>query len=86
MEQLDYRWTGFYETCWFSIFRKSLEKIQVFFLIVARIKGALYEDLRTFMIISRIILLRMRNISDKICRENQNTYIFFSIKFKNLFP
>jgi len=31
------------------------------------------------MMTCRLILVRMRNISDKICRENQNTYftIFF---------
>jgi hypothetical protein len=26
------------------------------------------------MIISRLILLRMRNVSDKFCTENQNTH------------
>jgi len=36
--------------------------------------GVLYEDQYTFMIISRSILLRMRNISDKICREIQITF------------
>jgi hypothetical protein len=29
------------------------------------------------MIVSRWILLRMRNVSDKICRENQNTHFMF---------
>jgi len=33
----------------------------------------LHEDLCTFMVISRRTLLRMRNISDKICREDWNT-------------
>ena len=33
---------------------------------------------RTFVIISRRILLRMRNVSDKICRKNQNTHFVFS--------
>ena len=33
----------------------------------------LFEDLCTFMI-SLWIILRMRNISDKICKENQNTF------------
>ena len=32
----------------------------------------------TFMIISRRILLRVRNISDNSCRENKNRYIMFS--------
>ena len=36
--------------------------------------GTLYEDRSTFMIISRWSLLRMRNISDKLCRENRSTH------------
>jgi hypothetical protein len=52
-------------------FRKSVEKIQVS--LNMTIAGTLHEDLRTFMIISRLILLRMINVSDKNCRENQNT-------------
>jgi len=31
----------------------------------------------TFMIATRWILLRMRNVSDKSCRENKNTYFVF---------
>jgi len=30
------------------------------------------------VIISRSVLLGIRNISDKICRENQNTYYMFN--------
>jgi hypothetical protein len=41
---------------------------------LTRILGTLHEDLCTFMIISCWIVLRMRNISDKNCRENQNTH------------
>jgi len=41
----------------------------------------LHEDLCTFMAISCGIPLRMRNISDKLCKENKHTfciqYIFF---------
>jgi hypothetical protein len=40
----------------------------------------LHEDQCTIMIISRPIL-RRRNISDKSCRENQNTHFTFSIFF-----
>jgi hypothetical protein len=36
--------------------------------------GTLREDESTFMIIYCKILLRMRNISDKTYRENQNTF------------
>jgi len=31
-------------------------------------------NIRTFMIISRSIILTLRNVSDKSCRENQNTH------------
>jgi hypothetical protein len=39
-------------------------------------KGILHENQYTFFIISRSFLLRMRNVSDKLCRENQNTHVF----------
>jgi hypothetical protein len=33
------------------------------------------------MIISRSVLLRMRTVSDKSCRENQNTHFIFDNLF-----
>ena len=42
-----------------------------------RITGTLHEDRYTFLIISRSVLLRMRNVSDKICREK--THFMFNI-------
>jgi len=44
---------------------------------MARIKGTVLEDVRTFMV-PRRILVRMRNVSDKNCRENQNSYFMFN--------
>jgi hypothetical protein len=41
------------------------------------ITGTLHENQYTLLIISRSVLLRMRNISDTICRENQNTHFMF---------
>jgi hypothetical protein len=38
-------------------------------------------DRHTFYIISRSVLLRMRNVSETRCRENQNTYFVFSNLF-----
>jgi hypothetical protein len=38
----------------------------------------LHEDQYTFLIISRSNFFRMRNISDKLCGENQNTHFRFS--------
>ena len=40
--------------------------------------GTLHEVQYTFLIISHSVLLRMRNVSDKTCRENQNTHFIFS--------
>ena len=49
-------------------------------------KGQLREwilDLYSFVIVSRSVLLRMRNVSDKSCRENQDTYVVFIFSFEN---
>jgi hypothetical protein len=43
--------------------------------------GTLREDLCPFMIVSRSVLLRMRNVLDKSCAENQNTHF----KLNNFF-
>ena len=48
---------------------------------LTRIMATLYEEQYIFLITSRSFLLRMRNVSDKICRENQNTHFVFSIFF-----
>jgi hypothetical protein len=52
-----------------SIFQASLKS--------ERITGTLHEDRCTFFITSHLILLRMRNVSEKYCRENQNTHFTF---------
>jgi len=41
---------------------------------MTRITGSLHEDQYTYLIISRSVLLTMRNVSDNSCRENQNTF------------
>ena len=38
----------------------------------------LHEDRYTFFIISRSLLLRMRNVSDKSCTKDQNTHFIFN--------
>jgi hypothetical protein len=45
-----------------------------------RTTGTSHGNVFTFMTISRSILLRMRNVSNIICRENQNTH-FMSNNF-----
>jgi len=46
-----------------------------------KIVGTVHKDPRTFMILSRWILPRMRNVSGKSCRENQNTHFMFNNVF-----
>ena len=42
---------------------------------LARVSGTLHEEQQTFWVISRSFLLWMRNVSDKICSEDQkNTF------------
>ena len=77
IEQLGSYWTDFHEILYFNIFLKSLEKIQVP-LKSDKNNGTLHEDRCAFLITSRWIILRMRNFSHKICRENQNTHFVFN--------
>jgi hypothetical protein len=51
---------------------------------LTRITGTLLGDLNIFMIISRSFLLRIRNVTDKICRENQdNVFVFYNFFLKS---
>jgi len=68
-----------------GFFRKSVEKIQVS-LKSYKIAFTLHEDLSTFMTISLSVLLRMRNVSDKSCRENQNTHFVFYNFYLKIVP
>jgi hypothetical protein len=45
---------------------------------LTRITGILHEDKYTFLTICRSVFLRMRNFSDKSCRENQSTLFMFN--------
>jgi hypothetical protein len=73
--------TDFHEIWYMNILRKSLEKIKIS-LQSDNNNGILHEDLCTFMAISRWILLRMRNVSDKSCTQNQNTHFMFNNFFR----
>ena len=48
---------------------------------LTRITGTLQEDLSTFIVISFSVLLRIRTVSDKSCRESQNTRFMFNNSF-----
>jgi len=45
---------------------------------LTRIAGNLHEYQCTFMVISCSVLLRMRNVPGKSCRENYNTHFMFN--------
>jgi hypothetical protein len=61
--------------------KKSVQKFK-FLQYWTRMTGTLHADRYTFLIISRSVLLRMRNVSDKSCRESQNTHFVFSNFFR----
>jgi len=48
--------------------------------------GTLYDDLCTFVITFCSVHLRMRNVSGKRCRENQNTHFVFNKLFLKIMP
>jgi len=59
-------------------FSKNMSRKFKFHYNLTSISDALHKDIGTFRIISRRILLRIRNGSDKSCRENQNTHFMFN--------
>ena len=61
-----------------SLFIEKLSRKSKFLQHLTRVTGTLHEDYRIFLIISRPVLLRMRNVPDKSCTENQNTLCAFS--------
>jgi hypothetical protein len=77
-------WKDFHEIWNLNIFRKSVKKIQVSLKPVLNNADTLCEDQYTFKIISRRILLRMRNISHESFRENQNAHFMFNNFFSKV--
>jgi hypothetical protein len=71
--ELDSHWTDFNEMWYFRLFRKSVEKSQVPSK-SDKNNGYFTRRLFTFMTISRWIVLRMRNVSNNSCTENQDTH------------
>ena len=72
---------------WNLIFEFLFEKLTrqlIFYLNLTRMKGTLRENQSLFMTISHSFLLKMRNVSDKSCRKNQNTHFVFSNFFRKL--
>ena len=82
MEKLGCHDTACREIWYVELSSKNLWRKFKFHLNMPKITGTLYEDHYTFLIISDWILLRMRNVSDKSCRVNQNTHFVFNIFFR----
>ena len=80
VKQLGYHLTEFYEILYLSFLENPSRKFK-FHWNQTKITGTLHENVFTFMTISRRILLRMRNVLDKICTENQNTNFTFNNNF-----
>ena len=72
-------WTDFHEILVFENFSKSVEKIQVS-LQSKKNNGTLHEDQYTLLIISRSVLLRMRNVSGESCKKIK-THSLCSVTF-----
>ena len=64
--------------CFFQIWYLSIIRKLNFHYNTKRITGTSYEDIYTFVIVSRSVLLRIRKFPDKFYRENLNTYFTFN--------
>ena len=58
----------------------NLSRKFVFHYNFTRVTFTVHEDVYTFVVMSRSVLIRMRNILDRSRRENKNT------RFKHFFP
>jgi hypothetical protein len=72
VEQLGCHWADFHEILYLNVFSKICRENS------SVVKICLTCILFTFMTIFRRIILRMINILDKSCRENQNTHFMFN--------
>ena len=62
-----------HEIWYLNILRKSVDKIQVS-LKCDQNSGTLYEDILTFIIVSRSVLFRTIKVSDKAVEESKHTF------------
>jgi hypothetical protein len=68
--------------CDIWVFFRSLSRKFKYYYNLSRITCTLRKDQYTILVISPPVLLRMRNVSDRSCKENQNTHSVL----KNFFP
>ena len=65
MAQLGFHWKDFHEICYLSVFRKFVQKIQ-FSLKFESVRGILHKDQCTYMVISRLLILRSEMFQAKV--------------------
>ena len=76
-------WMDIHVMWYLSIFQKFFKNIQVWWNSEKNDRYCTWRPVY-ILIISFLVLLRMRNVSNKSCRENQNTHVLFSnFLFKN---
>jgi len=80
VDHIGYDWTDYRKILYTIIFRKYVQKFKLHSK-RTRITGTLHEDHYTFLIISRLFLLRIRKVSDKPCRDNHSTHFTFNSFF-----
>jgi hypothetical protein len=70
-----------------GVFFKNLSGNLKFHYNLTTVRGTLHEDQYKFLSISRSVLLRMRNVTDTSCREDQHPYVVYSnIFFLRIVP
>ena len=72
----------FYKIWYLNILRKSVLEIQESSNL-KRIGCTIHESQYMFMVISRSVLLRLRNFQVRICRKSQNTNFILILYFEN---
>ena len=77
MEELGSHWTDFHEIRYLSIFFENMSR-KFKSLKSDKKTGTLHKHVCTFMTVFRSILLRMRNVSTKMCGEKTH-FIFRNI-------
>ena len=80
VEKLSSHWTDFHEIYFFFFFENKSRKFNLHWNLT-RIKGTLHKDQYTFTITSRSVFLRVKNVWDRSCTENENTHFMFGNSF-----
>jgi len=78
MEQLGSHWTDFHQNLHLRIFYYLSRKLKSYWNVTS-IAGTLHEDLHRLTTISRPVLLRMRNVSDKFVETIKTRFMWNNI-------